>query len=194
MFNVRGNLTRNRIITSTDDTSFSFFVHSSHHQMDALPSDYSLHHGYPPVDAYCTLRIIGNFTPTTEEQASRALAGSWHGVYITHSPPSTLDNQSIPVDKAFNSPAGDIVGMGRIVGDNGWYFIIADIVVHPAHRRRGFGEVILQALLKEIQERAPKNAYVSLVADPPGVGLYKRNGFEDCVEAKGTRGMFLRTS
>jgi GNAT superfamily N-acetyltransferase len=164
--------------------------------MDApptLPAGYTLRTGYPSVPTYRALRVIGNLTPTTEVQATGAIAGSWHGVYITYTPNS--DAPAVPVDPVFAAPAGgegDVAGMGRIFGDGGWYFVVADIVVHPAHQRRGLGDAIVKALLAEVRTRAPPNAYVTLGADPPGVKLYERNGFIN-EAAKNITGMGLRT-
>ena len=69
------------------------------------------------------------------------------------------------------------VGMGRVLGDGGWYFHVIDMAVLPEHQRRGFGDAILTALLDQVRNHAPKGAYVSLIADPPGSALYRRHGF-----------------
>ena len=34
------------------------------------------------------------------------------------------------------------VGMGRILGDGGWYFHVVDMAVLPEHQRRGLGDVV----------------------------------------------------
>ena len=69
------------------------------------------------------------------------------------------------------------VGMGRLLGDGGWYFHVADMAVLPEHQRRGLGDVILTVLLERIRREAPAGAYVNLMADPPGRRLYARHGF-----------------
>jgi ribosomal protein S18 acetylase RimI-like enzyme len=66
-----------------------------------------------------------------------------------------------------------------VIGDGGWYFHIADIAVLPAHRRRGLGDAILTALIDRIRAEAPPGAWVTLLADPPGRGLYARHGFRE---------------
>jgi GNAT superfamily N-acetyltransferase len=79
--------------------------------------------------------------------------------------------------------------MGRLLGDGGWYFHVADMAVLPAHQRRGLGDAILTALLDLIRSAAPPGAYVNLLADPPGRPLYQRHGFAET--APGSLGMAL---
>jgi GNAT superfamily N-acetyltransferase len=67
--------------------------------------------------------------------------------------------------------------MGRLIGDGGWYFHVVDMAVLPEHQRRGLGSAVLRYLLEQIRQRAPRGAYVSLLADPPGRQLYTRFGF-----------------
>lgn len=71
--------------------------------------------------------------------------------------------------------------MGRVIGDGGWYFHIADMAVHPQHQRKGLGDVILKTLLKQIKHEAPPDGkpYISLFADEAGRRLYSKNGFQD---------------
>jgi ribosomal protein S18 acetylase RimI-like enzyme len=78
-----------------------------------------------------------------------------------------------------HTDTGATVGMGRVLGDGGWYFHIVDMAVLPGHQRRGLGDAILTALLDAIRHAAPAGAYVNLIADPPGRRLYERHGFRD---------------
>jgi len=79
--------------------------------------------------------------------------------------------------------------MGRLIGDGGWYFHVVDMAVLPEHQRRGLGGVVLTHLLEQIRRRAPRDAYVSLLADAPGRQLYARYGFVE--SAPGSLGMAL---
>lgn len=67
--------------------------------------------------------------------------------------------------------------MGRIIGDGGWYFHIADMATMPEHQRRGLGRAVLEILLAEIGEHAPPDPYITLLADEPGRPLYRSLGF-----------------
>jgi len=79
--------------------------------------------------------------------------------------------------------------MGRAIGDGGWYFHIADMATLPAHQKRGLGSMVLNALLAQIRAAAPGEAFVSLMADPPGRPLYSRYGFAE--DREGSMGMSL---
>jgi ribosomal protein S18 acetylase RimI-like enzyme len=132
-------------------------------------SEYRLVDGRPSVDDYVRLRTGAGLTPRRADQASAALAGSWAAVHVVHVPTHT------------------VVGMGRVIGDGGWYFHVVDMAVLPEHQRRGLGDRILTELLRQIATRAPPDAYVNLLADAPGRKLYARHGFQET--APGSIGM-----
>ena len=67
--------------------------------------------------------------------------------------------------------------MGRVIGDGGWYFHIADMATLPEHQKKGLGQAVLEALLAKIREEAPPRPYVTLMADEPGRPLYAKLGF-----------------
>ena len=92
---------------------------------------------------------------------NRALPGSWVAFHV------------IDVED------GATVGMGRLIGDGGWYFHVVDMAVLPAHQRRGIGNWVLTWLIDRVREAASPGAFVSLMADPPGRGLYARNGYTE---------------
>lgn len=127
-----------------------------------LPAGYAFVEGPPPLDDYVNLRIETGLTPKTAEQGERALAGSWYSCHIVH----TGDSGSEVV-----------VGMGRIIGDGGWYFHVADMAVLPNHQKKGLGDFILAKLLQKVELEAPDRPYINLIADPPGAKLYARHGF-----------------
>jgi ribosomal protein S18 acetylase RimI-like enzyme len=126
----------------------------------AAPSGYRVVDGPPPVDTYVALRRDAGLSPATPEQAAAALAGGWYACHVVDA-------------------GGQVVGMGRLIGDGGWYFHVVDMAVSPAHQRRGLGDAVLTRLLDEVRTTAPPGAYVSLIADPPGRRLYERHGFEE---------------
>ncbi len=123
-----------------------------------LSPQYTLIDGPPDADSYVALRVAAGLTPRTAAQAEAALRGSWAAVHV-------VDEGRRPV------------GMGRLLGDGGWYFHVVDMAVLPGHQRRGIGDAILEWLLRRIEQLAPPGAYVSLLADGPGRRLYERHGF-----------------
>ena len=137
-----------------------------------VPHGYRLIESAPGADEYLELRQRSGLSPKTREQAAAALPGSWAACHVVH------------------EASGQTVGMGRVLGDGGWYFHIVDIAVLPDHQRRGLGDAILRSLLHRIRADAPRGAYVNLLADPPGRRLYARHGFAET--APHSVGMALR--
>jgi GNAT superfamily N-acetyltransferase len=126
-----------------------------------LPASYSFVPLPPPLDDYVNLRSVTGLTAKTAEQGSKALAGSWTSCHITYN----------------SSHEPQVVGMGRIIGDGGWYFHVADMAVHPDHQKKGLGDYILAKLIEKVEQEAPDRPYINLIADPPGMRLYERHGF-----------------
>lgn len=125
------------------------------------PSGYVLHEGPPGVADYICLRAESGLTPRTNEQAASALLGSWAACHVVE------------------TATDETVGMGRLIGDGGWYFHVVDMAVLPPHQRRGIGNWVLTWLLDQIRRAAPPDAFVSLMADPPGRRLYAKHGFTE---------------
>lgn len=129
--------------------------------MADLPTSYALHDGVPSAADYLHLRQDTGLTPRSMEQAVLALPGSWAACNVVE------------------ATTGATVGMGRLIGDGGWSFHVVDMAVLPAHQRRGIGDAVLTWLLDQVRQRAPADAFVSLMADPPGRRLYARHGFTE---------------
>jgi ribosomal protein S18 acetylase RimI-like enzyme len=120
---------------------------------------YELRAEVPTVSDYLRLRADSGLTPVRSDQAEAGLPGSWWACHVIH------------------RASGTAVGMGRVLGDGGWYFHLVDIAVDPAHQRRGLGDAIMTALLARVDAAAPPDAWITLLADPPGRRLYERHGF-----------------
>src|SRR3954462_9539710 len=137
-----------------------------------LSEGYRLIPSAPGVEDYLALRQRAGLSPKTREQATAALPGSWAACHVVH------------------EPSGETVGMGRVIGDGGWYFHVVDMAVLPDHQRRGLGDAILRSVLERIRAAAPRGPYVTLPAAPPGRRLYARHGFVET--APHSVGMALR--
>ena len=122
------------------------------------PSDYRIVNGPPSIDDFLMLRALTGLSPRGRKQAESAIRGVWTTVHI------------------IEAKSEACVGMGRVIGDGGWCFQIIDMAVLPMHQHQGLGDAILRALLKRIRVDAP-GAFVSLLADPPGIRLYLKHGF-----------------
>jgi GNAT superfamily N-acetyltransferase len=116
--------------------------------------------GPPALDEYLRLRRDSGLTPMTEAQGAGAIANSWSFCHI-------------------RSDEGEAAAMGRVIGDGGWYFVIADMATLPHHQRTGLGRRVIEWLIADIRDRAPANPYITLFADAPGRQLYKSIGFTE---------------
>lgn len=58
----------------------------------------------------------------------------------------------------------EIIGSGRIVGDNGLCFYIQDIMVLTAYQHQGIGTKIVELLMEYIKRNGVYNSYVGLLA------------------------------
>lgn len=130
-----------------------------------MDDDLRLVEGPPSLDDYRRLRFESGLTPKSVEQSDAGLRGAWVAFHVEH------------------VPTREVVGMGRVIGDGGWYFHIIDMAVLPSFQRRGIGAAILTALVDVIADRAPAGAYVTLLADEPGRPLYRRHGFVETAPA-----------
>lgn len=78
-----------------------------------------------------------------------------------------------------------IVAMARMIGDMGLTYYIKDVVVRPEYQHRGIGKLMINELLKFINDNGVSGTeiFVELCAEPDKVAFYERFGF-DYSEAK----------
>ena len=72
---------------------------------------------------------------------------------------------------------GQVVGMGRVVGDGAIWNYIQDVIVLPEFQRQGIGGRVMTALMEYLGQNAPAGSDVALIAAPGQVGFYERFGF-----------------
>ena len=122
-----------------------------------IPEGYELTAETPAAADYLRLRVAAGLSRKSPEGAEIGLANSWHAVVVRH--------------------GGEIVGMGRVIGDGGLFFMVVDIAVEPAHQGRGLGKAIMAALVERLKAAAPSRAHVALIADGEAHRLYAQYGF-----------------
>ena len=133
------------------------------------PAGVTLEERFPGVDGYRRLRLATGLSDKSVEAAQRGLAHTIYGVSLMQ---------------------GDaVVGMGRIVGDDGCFYFVVDIAVDPALQGRGLGKRIMSALDAWLKANAPNSAHLGLFADGDAKHLYEKYGF---VETKHSVGMSYR--
>ena len=118
---------------------------------------------FPDATTYRRLRAETGLSPKSHEAADRGLANTLYGVSLVK--------------------AGEVIGMGRIVGDGGTVFVVVDIAVQQDHQGQGLGKRIMAALDAWLRANAPPTAYVMLVADGDARHLYAQFGFAETAPA-----------
>ncbi|WP_336359861.1 GNAT family N-acetyltransferase [Haladaptatus sp. ZSTT2] len=131
----------------------------------------SIENQVPTAAQFLSLREAAGMAPRSREAVEQGLPNSVFGVLAVH------------------DQTDEVVGMGRIVGDDGSVYHICDMAVRPEFQGQGLGTRIMDALMDYIEETAPPLAYVNLMADVDG--FYERWGFEHTAPA--SKGMYLRT-
>ena len=121
----------------------------------------------PSVESYRALRLGTGLSDRSPEAAKIGLLNSWHAITVKYD--------------------DEVVGMGRVIGDGGCHFQIVDVCVLPDHQGKGLAKQIMAGLISELEDRAPKGAFVSLIADGDAQFLYEKFGF--VLTAPGSVGM-----
>ena len=122
-----------------------------------IPDGYALKAETPSDEEYLRLRVAAGLSRKSPEGAAIGLANTWHAVVVRRD--------------------GEAVGMGRVIGDGGLFFMVVDIAVEPAHQGRGLGKAIMTALVERLREAAQSRAHVALIADGEAHRLYALYGF-----------------
>ena len=73
---------------------------------------------------------------------------------------------------------GELVGMGRVVGDGGTIFYIQDVVVIPEHQGQGCGAMVMERIMNYIQTHAHNHSTVGLMAAFGKERFYEHYGFK----------------
>nr|WP_321455970.1 GNAT family N-acetyltransferase [uncultured Cohaesibacter sp.] len=135
-------------------------------------SQYRLERETPALEDFLRLRQITGLTVYSEEAARRGLKGTIAAATVYHE--------------------GQVVGIGRLVGDGGCVFVISDIAVDPEHQGKGLGKAIMASLMDYVNSHLKSKAYVTIIADIPANKLYEQFGFKET--APESIGMAFRVS
>ena len=125
-----------------------------------MTNSFAISHTAPAVHEYCQLRILAGLLPKSEEAAAIGLPNSLFAVTI-------------------REEHGQLLAMGRLVGDGGCFAQVCDIAVHPEHQGKGLGRQIMQELMDYVNQHLPAGAFVNLFADGTANQLYKKFGFQE---------------
>ncbi|MCJ8011600.1 GNAT family N-acetyltransferase [Paenibacillus sp. KQZ6P-2] len=111
----------------------------------------------PEAEEYVSLRLKAGLSGKDIEASRRGLRNSLFAV-------------TLRID-------GELIGMGRVIGDGGCMFHVVDIAVSPEHQGKGLGKKVMSEVNAYLDRNVPKGSYVSLMADVPADRLYQQFGF-----------------
>jgi GNAT superfamily N-acetyltransferase len=123
-----------------------------------MTDDLVISDGLPTAAEYAELRRHVGWNVVDPAAVARALTASLAGVVA-------------------RDRAGELVGMGRVVGDGGVYLYLQDVIVRRAWRGRGLGTTITEALLDRIRALGASGTFVGLMAAEGAAPFYERFGF-----------------
>lgn len=108
---------------------------------------------------YYRLRESVDWLNFSEQQAQKALNRSLYTVVAIE------NNQT--------------VGMGRLIGDD-LYYMIVDIIVHPAYQKNGVGSQIINMIIKYVNDETPVGgrSSIQLIAEKGKETFYRKMGFK----------------
>jgi GNAT superfamily N-acetyltransferase len=112
----------------------------------------------PSAQEYINLRIKTGMGTKDPQRAKTALENSLFTVSIYEE-----DN---------------LIGFGRVVGDDGITYVVSDIMVDPRYQRQGYGVRIMQEIDHYLSEHTYEDSYVCLIANSPADKLYHKFKFE----------------
>jgi len=112
----------------------------------------------PNVEEYCRLIAAVGWKPRDREAITRALASSLFAVCAERD--------------------GEVIGMGRVIGDGGLHYYLTDVVVMPVHQHRGLGSRIVAALTQYVESVPFKNTWVGLFPVEGTAAFYARFGYK----------------
>lgn len=119
--------------------------------------DWRIREGLPSVAVYQAIRAETGWPLFTDQIVWNALAGSQFGAV------------AVEGDQA--------IGFARVTGDGAITYYIEDLIVAKAHRGKGVGGAILQAIIRKIERIAPPGAMIALLAAEGTDPFYEANGF-----------------
>jgi len=109
---------------------------------------------------FVRLKVATGFWDRPLEQAQKAIDNGLFNVVAIHN--------------------GQVIGMGRLVGDGAIYWYLQEIIVLPEFQGKGIGKAIVNRLLEHIKNTAIPGTHVSigLTAAKGKAPFYEKFGFE----------------
>ena len=111
----------------------------------------------PTVEEHRAMFVAVSWQPYAPEEAAQALQNTLYGVVAVQD--------------------GQVIAMGRVIGDRGKFYYIQDFAVLPALQGQGIGQALMDRMLAYIKRSAPHEPFVGLFATSVAIPFYEKYGF-----------------
>ena len=124
---------------------------------------------------------MSNYIIKYNELSAEEFINLWNSVWDE---PPTLEQTKLAMEHSIFRisifDADKIIGMARLIGDMGLSYYVKDVVVRPEYQGKGIGRILMNELLKFINDNGIKNTeiFVELCAMPDKIPFYEKFGFE----------------
>ncbi len=112
----------------------------------------------PTVEEYQFLRNSVGWPKVNNQAVEIALKNSLYSVCVY------IDDQ--------------IIGYGRVIGDQGIYYYIQDMIVLPEFQRKGIGREIMKLIMNFLEKNADSTAFFGLMSAKGFSTFYEPYGFK----------------
>lgn len=126
----------------------------------------------PTVEEYIKLRNAVGWAIPNKESIQKGLSNSLYAVCIEFE--------------------GEIIGMGRVIGDDALAYYIQGVIVLPEFQKRGIGSLIMDNIMRYLKKNCTPNTVVGLMAAKGVSPFYEKYGFIPRPDDKHGPGMFIR--
>ena len=125
----------------------------------------------PTVEEYNWIRAQVGWGIYQEDVIKKALPNSLYGVCAYHD--------------------GKLIGMARVIGDNGLVFYIQDVIILPKYQRQGIGKQLMDKVMEFIHKNVSHNTIIGLMSSKGKESFYERYGFTNRPTEKLGSGMTI---
>ena len=121
------------------------------------------------------IRLVDNILQAEDFVRLRIAAG-FAEVPVEHAR-KALQNGLINVSAIYN---GELVGMGRLVGDGAMYWYLQEIIILPQFQRKGIGTMIVNHLVDYAKANSTTGKFTTIggVSAKGKEAFYEKMGFE----------------
>jgi len=84
-----------------------------------------------------------------------------------------------------------IIGMGRIIGDEGLFYYIQDIIIIPEYQNHGVGTLIMDKIMGYLNQHKKNGLFIGLMSAKGKERFYQKYGFIQRPNEECGSGMYL---